>query len=65
MKKRLKRSKLERSRDIDRAALDVKADEQILQEVRSNPDAAPVLKKGELSRMLKSGKARVVEPSKP
>jgi putative transcriptional regulator len=56
-------SKSSRGSDIDWVAIDAMSDRDIARQVRSNPDAAPILGKGELMRKLRSGKARVVVPT--
>jgi putative transcriptional regulator len=47
---------------VDWKALDAMSDRDIARQVRSNPDAARIMGKGELLRKLRNGKARVVVP---
>jgi putative transcriptional regulator len=47
---------------IDWKAFDAMTDREIARQVRANPDAAPIMRKGELLRKLRDGKARLVIP---
>jgi putative transcriptional regulator len=47
----------------DWKAVDAMSDREIARQVRNNPDAAYVLRRGELLGKLRSGKARVVLPA--
>lgn len=48
---------------VDWQAIDAMTDREIARQVRANPDAAPILRKGEFLRKLRGGKARLVVPS--
>ena len=46
------------------AAIDAKTDEDIRRAIAEDPDAAPEFQPGEMERLIREGKARIVRPVK-
>ena len=49
---------------IDWVAIDAKTDEDIRRAIAEDPDAAPEYQPGEMKRLIREGKARIVRPVK-